>query len=398
MPVPAYLDHNATTPVDSRVVDAMIDALRNNFGNAASRHEIGARAEAAVQDARNSVAALINAQPDDVLFTSGATESNNLVLSGAAARRAERTTLVTSEIEHPSILEPAAALMGEGVVVRRALPDASGILAAEHVAALVDDSTFLVTVMLANNEIGTINPVGAYAPSVHAHGALLHSDATQAVGHIPVDVESLGVDILSFSSHKLYGPKGVGAIYATRKARRRLAPRMLGGGHERGLRSGTLNVSAIIGFGVAADIARREMAEAERNVASLRNLLLQLLRDKAGEVVVNGSLDSRLPGNLSVFLPGVDAEALMVRLKHVAAFSTGAACSSAKIEPSHVLMALSRDDDRAFSSVRFGIGRGNTDEEIRMVAQAVAEEVGLLRSLSGCIDRVRPANQSPSGE
>ncbi len=379
---PAYLDHNATTPVDSRVVDAMVDALRNNFGNAASRHEIGARAEATVQDARRSVAALIKAQPEDVFFTSGATESNNLVISGAAARRDERTTLVTSEIEHPSILEPAEALAKEGVVFRRALPNAVGLVEAEPLATLVDDRTFLVTVMLANNEIGTVNPVGAYAPAAHAHGALLHSDATQAVGHIPVDVDSLGVDLLSFSAHKLYGPKGVGAIFARRKARQRLAPRMLGGGHERGLRSGTLNVPAIVGFGVAAAIARREMAETERRVAALRNLLLELLRAMTGEILLNGSLENRLPGNLSVSLPGVDAEALVVRLKHIVAFSTGAACSSAKVEPSHVLMALSRDNDRAFSSVRFGIGRGNTEEEIRMVAQAVAEEVRTLRGMS----------------
>ena len=383
LPGPVYLDHNATTPVDNRVVDAMVEALRGNFGNAASRHEIGARAEAAVQDARRSVAALINAQPEDVFFTSGATESNNLVLSGAAARRAERTTLVTSEIEHPSILEPAEALAAEGVIVRQVPPDAAGRVEAEHVATLVDDSTFLVTVMLANNEIGTVNPVGAYAAKVHAHGPLLHSDATQAVGHIPVDVESLGVDLLSFSAHKLYGPKGVGAIYAHRKARQRVAPRMLGGGHERGLRSGTLNVPAIIGFGVAADIARKEMTEVEHRVATLRNLLLALLRETVGEVLLNGSLENRLPGNLSVSLPGIDAQALVVRLKHVVAFSTGAACSSAKLEPSHVLMALSRDDDRVFSSVRFGVGRGNTEEEIRTVAEAVAKEVVLLRRISG---------------
>jgi len=380
---PIYLDHNATTPPDSRVVDAMVNALRNNFGNAASRHEIGARAAAAVQDARRSIAALINASPDDIFFTSGATESNNLILWGVAKRRGERNILVVSEIEHPSILEPAAALVEDGVVVRRAHPDAWGLIGAEDVASLVDDATFMVSVMLANNEIGTINPVGEYASVTHAHGALLHSDATQAVGHIPVDVESLGVDFLTFSAHKLYGPKGIGAIYARRKARQRLAPRMLGGGHEGGLRSGTLNVPAIIGFGVAADIARREMAEAEQRVARLRNLLLDLLREKAGEIVVNGSLEKRLPGNLSVSLPGVNAEALVVRLKEIVAFSTGAACSSAKVEPSHVLMALSCDDDRAFSSVRFGVGRGNTEEEIRTVAEAVAKEVKLLRRMSG---------------
>ncbi len=380
---PIYLDHNATSPMDSRVLDAMVDALRNNFGNAASRHEIGAAADSAVQKARRSVAALINADPEDLFFTSGATESNNLIIWGAAKRRGDRKVLVTSEIEHPSVLEPAAALAEDGVQVRRARPDACGRIDAGEIASLVDGATFLVSVMLANNEIGTINPIGDYASAVHWHGSLLHSDATQAVGHIPVDVESLGVDFLSFSAHKLYGPKGVGAIYARRKARQRLAPHMLGGGHERGLRSGTLNVPAIIGFGVAADIARREMADVEKRVARLRNLLLELLREKAGEVVVNGSLEERLPGNLSVSLPGVDAEALVVRLKKVVAFSTGAACSSAKVEPSHVLMALSQDGDRAFSSVRFGVGRSNSEEEIRVVAEAVANEAKLLRCMSG---------------
>ena len=378
----AYLDHNATTPVDGRVVDAMVEALRTNFGNAASRHEIGARAGEAVQQARGSVAALIGAQADDVFFTSGATESNNLVISGAAARRGKRKTLVTSEIEHPSVLEPADALSGDGVIVRYARPDVDGIIDAAQIASLVDDETFLVTVMLANNEVGTVNPIESYAPDVHAHGALLHSDATQAVGHVAVDVERLGVDMLSFSAHKLYGPKGVGAIYARRKARQRLAPRMLGGGHEHGIRSGTLNVPAIVGFGVAADIARQEMAVAERRIADLRDLLLHALIEAGGEVLVNGSMEQRLPGNLSMSFPGVDAEALVLRLKHVAAFSTGAACSSTKVEPSHVLMALSRDDDRAYSSVRFGVGRGNTEAEIRRVAAAVGKEVSLLRRMT----------------
>ncbi len=380
---PVYLDHNATTPVDARVVEAMAAALRDTFGNAASRHEIGARAYAAVEGARKSVASLINADPSDIFFTSGATESNNLIIWGTAKRRGERNVLVTSDIEHPSVLEPAAAVRDEGVVVRRARPDACGLIDAAGIASLVDGATFLVSVMLANNEIGTINRVGDYERVVHEDGALLHSDATQAVGHIPVDVELLGVDFLSFSAHKLYGPKGIGAIYARRKARQRMAPRMLGGGHEGGLRSGTLNVPAIIGFGVAGDIARREMVDVEQRVARLRNLLLDLLREKAGEVVLNGTLEDRLPGNLNVSLPGVDAEALVVRLNSVVAFSTGAACSSAKVEPSHVIMALSQDDDRAFSSVRFGVGRSNTEAEIRAVAGAVANEVKLLRRMSG---------------
>ena len=377
-----YLDHNATTPVDSRVVEAMVEALQTNFGNAASRHEIGARAGAAVQRARSSVATLIGADTDDVFFTSGATESNNLVTTGAAGRRGNRTTIVTSEIEHPSVLEPVEALAARGIVVRYARPDAEGLVHADQITGLVDGETFLVSVMMANNEIGTVNPVTACAAAAHTHGALFHSDATQAVGHVDVDVKLFGVDLLSFSAHKLYGPKGVGALYAGRKARQRLAPSMLGGGHEHGLRSGTLNVPAIVGFGVAADIALKEMVDTERSIAGLRDLLLQLLREAAGALLVNGSMEHRLPGNLSVSFPGVDSEALVLRLKHIAAFSTGAACSSTKVEPSHVLVALSRDDDRAFSSVRFGIGRSNTEAEIRLVAKAVGKQVDLLRRMS----------------
>jgi cysteine desulfurase len=370
--------------MDPRVLDAVVAAMRDNFGNAASRHETGARAYAAVQAARASVAALISADPEEVYFTSGATEANNLILWGAAARRGERRALVVSEIEHPSILEPAAALAADGVVVRRALPDSVGIVTHDQVLELVGDDTFLVSIMLANNEIGTINPIADCALRVHKQGALLHSDATQAVGHVPVDVTALGVDLLSFSAHKLYGPKGIGAIYARRKARQRLASRMLGGGHERGLRSGTLNVPAIVGFGIAADIARREMCETERRAATLRDLLLELLRATLGEVVVNGSLEQRLPGNLSVAIPGVDAEALVVRLKDIVSFSTGAACSSANVEPSHVLMALAGDDELAYSSVRFGVGRNNTEEQIRAVAEAIGREARVLRRMSSC--------------
>jgi cysteine desulfurase len=387
---PIYFDHNATTPVDPRVVEAVVDALRANFGNAASRHETGGLAHTAVQDARRSVAKLIGADPEDVVFTSGATESNNLVLWGSAARRGDRWNLVTSEIEHPSVLEPAEAVAADGVVVRRARPDNSGVIDPMNVGSLVDDETFLVSLMLANNEVGTINPVAAYAPLAQEAGALLHCDATQAVGHVPVDVAALGVDSMSLSAHKFYGPKGIGALYVRRRARQRIAPRMLGGGHEHGLRSGTLNAPAIIGFGVAADIARREMNEVESRVAALRDLLLELLRRTVGDVTVNGSLESRLPGNLSVSFQGVDAEALVVRLKHVVAFSTGAACSSAKVEPSHVLMALAQDDDRAFSSVRFGLGRSNTEEQVRVVADAVGKEVLFLRSMSQ-----RPAVRVP---
>ena len=382
MSAPVYLDHNATTPLDPRVVEAMTGALHNHFANPSSRHELGYRARDAVERARCEVARLINARPEAIYFTSGATEANNLVLRGAAERRGKRSVLVTSEIEHPSVLEPAESLGRRGVVVRLAASGANGIVLPEQVAALVDGETFLVSVMLANNETGMINPVVDYVPSARSDEAMLHTDATQAVGHVAVDVQSLDVDLMSFSAHKMYGPKGVGALYASRSARQRIEPQIVGGGHERGFRSGTLNVPAIVGFGIAATIAREEMGVVERKIAHLRNLLSDLLKRDAGEMVLNGALEKRLPGNLSVSFPGIDAASLVARLRHTVAFSTGAACSSAKVEPSHVLMALLQDDDLVTSSVRFGVGRYNTEEEIRVVAKAVTAEVRVLRGIS----------------
>ena len=382
MSEPIYLDHQATTPVDDDVIDAMSHALRHVYGNPSSRHSIGHRAKTAVDRARESVASLINAQPRDVFFTSGATEANNLIIKGVASGRGQRCTLVVSATEHPSVLDPAQTLVEHGVVVRTVQPTETGQVLPEALSSALTDDTFLASVMLANNEIGVINPVAEYAAPVHAVGALLHTDATQAVGHIDVDVRQLGVDFLSFSAHKLYGPKGIGAVFAPRRARRHVEPLIHGGGHERGFRSGTLNVPAIIGFGVAAEIAKRELNGAEARVAALRDLLLDLLRQEVGELQLNGSLQNRLPGNLNIAFRGVDAESLVLNLKQVAAFSTGAACSSTKVEPSHVLLAVHGDEERALSSVRFGIGRANTEEEVRRVATAVSKQVNFLRGLS----------------
>ena len=382
MQQPIYLDHNATTPVDPRVVEAMVEALRSKFGNAASRHEIGATAEAAVQSARRAVAKLIGAAPEDLFFTSGATESNNAVILGTARRRADRDVVLTSQVEHPSVLEPVNDLRAIDIDVGTVEVNGEGIVTPSAVAQLANDRTFLISIILANNEIGTVNPVKEYAPIARDIGALLHTDATQAVGHIPVSVSELGVDLMSFSAHKLYGPKGVGALYAARSGRRRMQPTALGGGHEGGVRSGTLNVPGIVGFGVAAEIAHAEMVRRERRVRELRDLLLALLQDGVPDLNINGTMDTRLPGNLSVAFPGIDAEALLVRLRDVVACSTGAACSSAKVEPSHVIMALTKDDSRAYSSVRFGVGKENTEEEIRLVAEAVTREVTVLRRMS----------------
>ncbi len=381
MSAPIYLDHNATTPLDPRVVEAMVSVLRESFGNPSSRHVIGDRASQLVQSAQKSVATLIGARPPDVFFTSGATESNNLVFRGAAARRRNKKNVVISVVEHPSVLEPARALELDGVEVRLVPVGSDGLVTRDALEPLLDKGTFLVSIMFANNEVGVINPVRELSDAARSVGALFHCDATQAVGHVPVDVSALGIDLMSFSAHKMYGPKGAGALYAPIRSRRMIEPTILGGGHQRGFRSGTLNVPGIVGFGAAASIAVREMANTEAYVQGLRDLLLELLRTTAGDIIVNGSLDSRLAGNLSVSLPGVDAEVLTMELRDLASFSTGAACSSAKVEPSHVLLALEEDTDRAYSSVRFGIGKGNTEEEIRAVASAIGDVAGRLRRM-----------------
>ena len=377
-----YLDHHATTPCDGRVLEAMLPFFTQQFGNAASRqHAFGWAANDAVERARKQVAVLMGAGSKDVIFTSGATEANNLAIKGAAkARRAERDHLVTVATEHQAVLDPMTRLEHEGWHVTVLPVDRLGLLDLAALEQAITPRTALVSVMAANNEIGVLQPIKDAAALAHAKGAWFHTDAVQAVGKVPFDVEALDVDFASLTAHKIYGPKGVGALYVRRNKRGvKLAAEIDGGGHERGLRSGTLNVPGIVGFGQAAEIARAELSPEARRTVALRDRLLNALLAMTDGMTVNGALDARLPGNLNVSFEGIDGEALLVGLDDIAV-SSGAACTAA--EPSHVLVALGLSTDRALASLRFGLGRATTAVEIDAAAAKVADVVNRLRTLS----------------
>ena len=376
-----YLDHHATTPVDPRVFEAMRPYFTEVFGNASSRtHRAGWQAHDAVEKARKQVAALMGADAREVIFTSGATEANHLALAGvAAAAPPDRRHVVTLVTEHKSVLAPAARLVESGWQVTELGVPPSGIVDPDAVAAAIGPHTSLVTVMLAHNEIGVVQPLAAIVRFAHAHGALVHTDAVQALGKLPVDVHALGVDLASFSAHKLYGPKGVGALFVRRGVDKRLRPVVTGGEQERGLRGGTLNVPGIVGFGAACAIASREMADETVRLEGLRDRLWAGLRERVGEVSVNGAMAPRLPGNLNVHVPGVEGETLLLGLTEIAV-SSGAACLSA--EPSHALRALGLSRDAALSSLRFGLGRGTTAEDIDRAVAHASEVVGHLRGVA----------------
>jgi len=371
MHAPVYLDHHATTPVDPRVLEAMLPYFGVRFGNAASRtHRFGWEAEQAVELARRRIADLVGASPRDIVFTSGATESNNLALKGIAVRH-----IVTMATEHPSVLDP---LKHAFVTVLRPRPD--GLIDLEELRAAIRPETGLVSVMYANNEIGVIQPIREIGAICREKGVLFHCDAVQAFGKIPVDVEADGIALMSLSAHKIYGPKGAGALYV-RRSRVRLAPQIEGGGHEGGLRSGTLNVPGIVGFGEAAALCALEMPAESARIAALRDRLLAALQSGDLALHINGAINPRLPGNLNLSFPGISAEALLMSLPEIAV-STGSACSSSAAAPSHVLRALGLSADLLRSSVRFGIGRFNTEEEIDYAASRVLESVSRLRSLA----------------
>jgi cysteine desulfurase len=382
---PIYLDHQATTPADARVVEAMAPWWTADFGNAASRtHVFGWRAEAAVEAARETLAQAIGADPREIVFTSGATESDNLALQGVARSARERhgsgEHLVTVATEHPAVLDTMRALAREGFAITELPVDGAGLVDPDAVASALTDRTVLVSVMWANNEIGVLQPIDAIAALCRQRGVLFHSDAAQAVGKVPVDVAAAGVDLLSFTAHKLYGPKGIGALRVrSGRPRVRLAPLLHGGGHEHGLRSGTLPVPLIVGFAKAVElaIAEREV-EAER-LTTLRERLLGRLRDGGTDLVVNGDLERRLPGNSNVRFPGVDADALLAALPDVA-ISTGSACASARPEPSPVLRALGLSEVDVRASVRIGLGRGTTVEEVDTAAERIVAAVRGLRA------------------
>jgi len=374
------MDYNATTPVDKEVLEAMIPYFSDKFGNASSEHHFGNEASAAVETARRKVAEVINAEAEEIIWTSGATESVNLALKGVAETRFKPgMNIVTTEIEHPAVLDTCKALSESGVEIRYAKSDRSGIVQPGEIEKLIDGNTLMVSVMTANNETGTIQPVPEIGAICSDKNVLFHTDATQAYGRIPVDVRSYGISLMSFSSHKIYGPKGVGALYVSRTALSQLAPQIHGGGHERGLRSGTLNVSAIAGFGKAAEISGKRMYDDFEKQIVMRDRLTEIFLRRLPHVYLNGHRTKRLPNTANICFEGVPASALIGRIRDVAV-STGSACSSATLQDSHVLKALGLTADRIKSSIRFSIGRMTTNEDIDAVTDKFIEEANKLRN------------------
>jgi cysteine desulfurase len=378
------MDNHATTPVDPRVFAAMTPYFTNVFGNSASRnHSFGWEAEEAVEKARKQVADLIGATAKEIVWTSGATESNNLAIKGVAEMYAERGNhIITAATEHKAVLDTCKRLEKDGLRVTYLPVQQNGLVDLDLLREAMTDKTILVSIMYANNEIGVIQPMAEISKIAKSKGALLHSDATQAVGKVPVDVNKDGIDILSISAHKMYGPKGVGALYVRRRNPRvQLTAQIDGGGHERGMRSGTLNVPGIVGLGEAAALAKAEMATESKRMAHLRDKLKDKLMAELDEVYINGSMEHRLPNNLNISFAYVEGESLLMGINEIAV-SSGSACTSATLEPSYVLKALGAGDDLAHSSIRFGLGRFNTEEEVDYVAAKVIDVVKKLRDLS----------------
>ncbi|MCC6683016.1 MAG: IscS subfamily cysteine desulfurase [Phycisphaeraceae bacterium] len=382
--LPIYMDNNATTRVDPRVLEAMLPYFTENFGNAASRnHSFGWEAEDATKVARKQIADLIGADSKEIIFTSGATESNNLAIFGAARMYADQGKHIISAIhEHKAVLDPCKRLAREGYDVTWLEPGRDGIIRAEQIAQAIRPDTILVSIMWANNEIGTINEIEKIGAVCKEKGVLFHTDGTQAVGKIPVDVEKAGVDLLSGSGHKIYGPKGVGFLYVRRrKPRVRLTPILEGGGHERGMRSGTLNVPGIVGLGKACELCQQEMAEESARLIKLRDKLIHGITSQLDTAVLNGHPTQRLPHTANISFPYVEGESLMMAMKEVAV-SSGSACTSASLEPSYVLKALGLGDELAHSSIRFGLGRFTTEEEIDYVIDKAVTSVQHLLAMS----------------
>ena len=384
MKLPIYMDYHATTPCDPRVFAAMQPYFTDVFGNAASRnHSFGWQAEEAVEKARKQIADLIGATAKEIVFTGGATESNNLALKGVAEMYAEKGNhIITAATEHKAILDTCKRLEKHGVRVTYLPVQANGLIDLDMLKESITPKTILVSIMYANNEIGVIQPIAEIAKIARERGVLVHTDAVQAVGKVPVNVLKDNIDLLSLSGHKIYGPKGVGALYVRRRNPRvQLTAQMDGGGHERGMRSGTLNVPGIVGLGEACAIAKAEMPEESRRMAYLRDKLKDKLMSELDEVFINGTMEHRLPNNLNISFAYVEGESLLMGINDVAV-SSGSACTSATLEPSYVLKALGAGDDLAHSSIRFGLGRFNTEEEVDYVANKVIDVVRKLRELS----------------
>lgn len=384
MKLPIYLDYHATTPVDPEVFKTMAPFFTEVFGNAASRnHEYGWTAESAVEYARKQVGELIHASEKEIIFTSGATESNNLALQGVADMYGEKGNhIITTAIEHKAVLDTCHALEKKGFRIDYAPIDETGRVKLDELAKLITDKTILVSIMFANNELGTINPIAEIGKLCKERGVLFHTDAVQAVGKVPVDVGAMGIDLLSMTAHKIYGPKGVGALYVRRKNPRvRLSAIQHGGGHEKGMRSGTLNVPGIVGFGKACEMAGRLMPVEMPRIKALRDKLWNAIRAELDEVYLNGHPTERLGNNLNVSFAYCEGESLMMGMKELAV-SSGSACTSASLEPSYVLKAIGVGEDLAHTSIRFSLGRFTTEEEIDFAAKKVVATVKKLRDLS----------------
>jgi len=382
MKLPIYLDYSATTPVDPRVAQKMIPFLTEQFGNPASRsHAFGWEAEKAVEEARGHVAALLNADPREIIWTSGATEGNNLAIKGAAHfYKGKGKHIITMKTEHKAVLDTVRELEREGFEATYLDPQQNGLIDLEKLKAAIRPDTIVVSVMMVNNEIGVIQPIAELGEICRAKGIIFHCDAVQAAGKIPIDLQKIKVDLLTVTAHKVYGPKGIGALYVRRKPRVRIEPQIHGGGHERGLRSGTLATHQIVGMGEAFRLAKLEMAAESERIRVLRDKLLAGFKDME-EVYVNGDLEHRIPGNLNVSFNFVEGESLIMAIKDIAV-SSGSACTSASLEPSYVLRALGRSDELAHSSIRFTIGRFTTEEEIDYAVKLLRAKIGKLRELS----------------
>jgi cysteine desulfurase len=382
--LPIYMDNHATTPMDPRVLEEMLPYFMEKFGNAASRnHSFGWAAEEGVETARERIAKLVGATTKEIIFTSGATESDNLAIKGVAEMYREKGNhIITAVTEHKAVLDTCKRLEKYGYRVTYMPVQKDGLVDLDDLKRAMDDKTILVTIMYANNEIGVIQPVVEIGKLCHERGVIFHTDATQAIGKVPVDVVKQNIDLASISGHKMYGPKGVGALYVRRKNPRVQVSAIIdGGGHERGMRSGTLNVPGIVGLGKACAIAQEDMPQESCRLAGLRNRLRDRIMGKLDEVYINGSMDHRLPGNLNISFAYVEGESLLMGINDIAV-SSGSACTSATLEPSYVLKALGTGDDLAHSSIRFGIGRFNSEAEVDYVADRVIETVERLRELS----------------
>jgi len=382
--LPIYMDYHATTPVDPRVLEAMLPYFTQNFGNAASRnHSFGWTAEEGVENARAQIASLVGASPKEIIFTSGATESNNLAIKGVAEMYREKGNhIITQVTEHKAVLDTCKRLEKAGCEVTYLPVEKDGRINLDDLRRAITPKTILISIMYANNEIGVVQPIAEIGKIAKEKGIFFHVDGVQAVGKIPVDVQKDNIDLLSISAHKLYGPKGVGALYVRRRNPRvQLAAIIDGGGHERGMRSGTLNVTGIVGFGKACELCQNEMAEESARLSRLRDRLKANFFGKLDEIFVNGSLSERLPHNLNISFAYVEGESLLMGINDVAV-SSGSACTSATLEPSYVLKALGVGEDLAHTSIRFGLGRFTTQEEVDYVADRVIETVVRLRELS----------------